>query len=164
MVDPIRIRGLAELRRRMAEIGRADNVRSAAMLALLARGVRIMNVAKLLVPVDQGTLRATGNVIPLLAVGQPEVLLSFGGPAAPYALVQHENLTFRHVVGGPKYLEAPVLAEGKGLLNDLRDQVRALLIGRQPKIIAAAKSIKRLRGKGRLSLATRRRRLLGLVG
>lgn len=57
------------------------------------------------VPVDEGTLRSTGRVDggtgPSVAA---RVELSFGGPAAPYALIQHENMQYRHKVGEPRYL------------------------------------------------------------
>ncbi len=57
------------------------------------------------VPVDQGTLRSTGRVDgPSAATGKPSVTLSFGGAAAPYALTQHENMSYRHTVGEPRYL------------------------------------------------------------
>ncbi len=53
------------------------------------------------VPVDTGTLRASGMV------EQPEPLvveLSFGSAAAPYALAQHEHLAYHHTVGEARYL------------------------------------------------------------
>ena len=55
------------------------------------------------VPVRKGTLRGTGRVEG--PTGEPpQVSLSFGGAAAPYALVQHEVLTFAHPVGEARYL------------------------------------------------------------
>lgn len=57
------------------------------------------------VPVDQGTLRSTGRVEgPVGPQDSPTVSLSFGGAAAPYALMQHEITTYRHTVGEPRYL------------------------------------------------------------
>ena len=54
------------------------------------------------VPVDTGTLRASGTV------EGPDnlnfVVLGFGGPAAPYALVQHERTDYSHTVGEARYL------------------------------------------------------------
>lgn len=53
------------------------------------------------VPVDTGALRSTGRVEgPAAGV----VTLSFGGPAAPYALVQHETIGLKHRVGEARYL------------------------------------------------------------
>ena len=57
------------------------------------------------VPVDTGILRATGRVDgPVQGPVGPRVTLSFGGAAAPYALVQHEVLKFKHTVGEARYL------------------------------------------------------------
>lgn len=52
------------------------------------------------VPVDTGTLRSTGRVVE----DGKDILLVFGGSAAPYALVQHERLDFQHTVGEARYL------------------------------------------------------------
>lgn len=54
------------------------------------------------VPVDEGTLRSTGQVIGPDAADT--VRLVFGGPAAPYAVVQHERLDFQHDKGEARYL------------------------------------------------------------
>lgn len=53
------------------------------------------------VPVDEGTLRSTGRVTGPVA---NRVRLSFGGAAAPYAVIQHEDLELSHRVGEPRYL------------------------------------------------------------
>ena len=53
------------------------------------------------VPVDKGTLRSTGRVEgPLNGM----VSLSFGGAAAGYALVQHEDMSLHHDIGEARYL------------------------------------------------------------
>jgi len=53
------------------------------------------------VPVDKGTLRSSGRVEgPAAGV----VSLSFGGATAPYALVQHEDVSLHHTVGEARYL------------------------------------------------------------
>lgn len=61
-----------------------------------------------------GTLRASG------AVGLPErigrlirIVLSYGGAAINYAIVQHERLDFFHTTGQAKFLES-VLNESRG--------------------------------------------------
>ncbi len=53
------------------------------------------------VPRDEGILAGTGKVT---GPSGGVVTLRFGGPAAPYAVVQHENLDFRHTVGEARYL------------------------------------------------------------
>lgn len=56
------------------------------------------------VPVETGVLRGTGIVTGPSGGANPEVALTFGGPAAPYALVQHEVTWFYHKVGESRYL------------------------------------------------------------
>lgn len=57
------------------------------------------------VPVDEGTLRDTGTVVgPTGTQASPQVELSFGDAATKYALIQHENMTFHHPIGEPRYL------------------------------------------------------------
>jgi hypothetical protein len=53
------------------------------------------------VPVDTGVLRSTGRVD---GPTGGKVTLSFGGAAAPYALVQHEDTTLHHTIGEARYL------------------------------------------------------------
>lgn len=53
------------------------------------------------VPVDEGVLRSTGRVT---GPEGNEVEWSYGGAAAPYAIVQHERLDFRHTVGEARWM------------------------------------------------------------
>ncbi len=87
----------------------------------LGRGVfveaqRIMTTSKRdFVPVDQGTLKASGHVDPPTVRSKTvEVVLGYGGAAAAYALVQHERTDFKHTVGQSKFLEKPVRAARSG--------------------------------------------------
>lgn len=86
--------------------------------ALRAEAEIEMTEAKRRTPVDTGTLRASGHVAgPKHSGRDTEVMLAFGGPAAPYALFVHENLDAHHPVGQAKFLEgtlhesAPYLAQ-----------------------------------------------------
>jgi len=76
------------------------------------------------VPVDTGALRASGYVAPpeLLPTGAT-IELGFGGPAAPYAVFVHEDLTKHHPVGQAKYLELPVRARLQGMPAVLAERV-----------------------------------------
>lgn len=56
------------------------------------------------VPVKTGNLRSTGRVSGPHGKKNPYVSLSFGGSAAPYALIQHEVLRFHHKLGEARYL------------------------------------------------------------
>jgi hypothetical protein len=61
-------------------------------------------------PVDTGALRSTGHVEPPVISGREiRVDLGFGGPAAPYAVIVHEDLDAHHPVGNAKYVERPLL-------------------------------------------------------
>jgi hypothetical protein len=78
---------------------------------------RVMSLSKSqYVPVDTGALRASGFVEGPDQTGT--VTLGFGGVAAPYAVIVHEDLQARHLVGGPKYLEQP-LKLSLGLTREL---------------------------------------------
>lgn len=78
------------------------------------------------VPVDTGALRASGQ-----AEGpRPDVtvLLSFGDSSAPYALRQHEDMTYHHTVGEPRYLVRAVdrwEPNGSAAIEGLRLQAEA---------------------------------------
>lgn len=77
------------------------------------------------VPVASGALRSTGMV------EQPEPLvaeLSFGGDAAPYALIQHENLAYHHDIGESRYLVRGVerwAVQGSGAMAALKANAAA---------------------------------------
>lgn len=84
--------------------------------ALYREGEAIMTESKKLCPVDLGNLRSTGHVTPPEEHGgHVTVTLGYGGPAAKYAVAQHERLDFKHTVGQAKYLEEPMLAASQGL-------------------------------------------------
>lgn len=79
--------------------------------ALLEEAEEVMREAKLLTPVDTGTLRASGHVqLPIFEENRVRVLLGFGGPAGSgegqgedvgYAFRVHENeLVFGTSPGG----------------------------------------------------------------
>lgn len=86
--------------------------------ALHREAERIMTLSKRdFVPVDLGTLRASGHVRPPETHGTVvSVTMGYGGAAKAYAVVQHERLDFRHPRGGQaKYLEAPVMQEARNV-------------------------------------------------
>lgn len=83
------------------------------------------------VPRDTGALAGTGRVTgPRKVPTGVAVELSFGGAAAPYALKQHEILTYRHKVGEARYLVRGLerwKAAGNAALNALRANYQAAL-------------------------------------
>lgn len=105
----VRLAGVPAFR----DILRRAAVNSGALAAagLWQEGLVIMNASQRQVPVRWGILRSTGTVhAPVKRGSGVEVLLTYGGPAAPYAWVQHEKLNLRHdAPTKAKYLEDPVL-------------------------------------------------------
>lgn len=103
--------------------------------ALYRRAEMIMTVSKRdFVPVDMGTLRASGHVSPPERRGREiSVTLAYGGAASAYALAVHEhpsrysppswkaakNVRFSPTGHGPKYLERPLMAAVGTLAADL---------------------------------------------
>jgi len=97
--------------------------------ALYLEGWKIMGNSKAsFVPVKSGVLRASG------LVQDPQkdhegvlIVLGYGGPAVPYAIVQHERLNYQHTVGQAKYLERPALARAAVLDKSVAARLRARL-------------------------------------
>jgi hypothetical protein len=56
---------------------------------------------------------------------QIQVRLVFGGPAAPYAAIVHENLTAHHPVGQAKYLESVALERRPGMGKEVAGFMKA---------------------------------------
>lgn len=75
--------------------------------ALRAEAEIEMTEAKRRTPVLTGALRASGVVQPV--EGQLAVTLTFGGPAAAYAIWVHENMEAFHRTGQAKFLESTLL-------------------------------------------------------
>lgn len=74
------------------------------------------------VPVKSGALRASGHV--QLPRPGPLILFGYGGPAVPYALIQHEA-HYQHPGGGQrKYLEIPVVAAIPGMPDRLAKDLK----------------------------------------
>jgi hypothetical protein len=108
---------LQQLLREYPDAGRAG---------LYAEAEVIMTRSKTeFVPVDDGILRSTGHVKPPVTEGnETTITLGFGGPAAPYAVVQHERLDYQHTVGQAKYLEQPAVEAARGLSARLAAFIR----------------------------------------
>jgi len=77
------------------------------------------------VPIDLGALKSSGHVKPVERSGKSlEVTLAYGGAAAPYAVVQHENPDFFHPNGKSwKYLEKPLNAAIPGMLDRIAGDI-----------------------------------------
>lgn len=101
----IRVKGLQATARKIEALARAGGEEAVSGLRVI--GEEIMTDVKASrpgagVPKDTGNLAASGRVTGPDRRGA--VRLSFGGAAAPYALRQHEELTYRHTLGEARYL------------------------------------------------------------
>lgn len=88
------------------------DVHNRAAAALYEVANEVMAESKRLVPVDTGALKGSGYVSePRVELGKVEVEIGYGGPAAAYAVRQHEDLSYAHPGGGQaKFLEQPLTA------------------------------------------------------
>lgn len=109
--------------------------------AMYAEATVILNESKKIVPVDTGNLRASGRVErPVTGKGRASVQITYGGVAAPYALIVHEvppnsggrwGTGMKHAAGKSyKYLEIPVMAHKDKFVDGVRDRVNDLIEGR----------------------------------
>lgn len=126
------LRGITDAQRQLA----AAMVSAPAGLGtgLYREAEAIMTISKSnYVPVATGALRESGFVHAVetpagvsvvggeTVVGfNTHVTMGYGGPAAPYALIVHEDLTKRHTVGQAKYLETPIKARLGGMVAILK--------------------------------------------
>ena len=78
--------------------------------------------AKARTPVDTGALRASGHVDGPDGGGRIRVV--FGGPAAPYAVKVHEDLSAYHAVGQAKFLESVLLESAPYLAQRIADRMK----------------------------------------
>lgn len=108
-VAEVTFEGQEEMNRKILDLANKFPLKVAK--ALFFEAELIMTTAKGIVPFDLGALKTSGHVDPpsVKPGDEIKVVLGFGGPAAPYALDQHENLTYEHSAGGqPKYLQRPM--------------------------------------------------------
>jgi hypothetical protein len=115
----VELRGHKALRRVFKKLGKDAEMEVGK--ALYKEGEQIMRQSKQdFVPVKSGALRSSGHV--QFPQPGPVVVLGFGGPAVPYAIVQHEG-EFQHTVGQRKYLEIPVQAAAPGMPYRVRKEL-----------------------------------------
>ena len=130
---PVKLEGIEDVKRILKNA--SPKIRIAVNQEIHKIATEILNESRALVPHDKGilsgsaTLRAGG-------AGSRTVMsqtIEYGGPAAPYALTQHENLYYFHPARarggsspgtpgetrGAKYLEWPVKRKRKTLVPRL---------------------------------------------
>lgn len=122
----VEVQGVDALIRRLKQL--EPEAQKATGAALYQEAEQIMTRSKSeFVPVQTGVLRGTGHVNePQIRGSSIEVTMGYGGPAAPYALKQHEDLTYHHDVGTNKYLEKPTLEAIRGMPGRLVERIRKI--------------------------------------
>ena len=82
-------------------------------------------------PVDVTTKRGGGSLRDSHETSAPywkgkflNVDIQVGGPAAPYAIVQHENIEFFHKVGQAKFLESTINESAPYLLARIAKRIQ----------------------------------------
>lgn len=110
-----------------------EKATKAASASLYQEAEKIMTDSKEnYVPVDTATLKGSGTVLlPEVKNRQVTVTMGYGGNAEDYALIQHENLEFKHPNGGQaKYLEIPFKkAVGEGMKNRIGEYIFSAIGG-----------------------------------
>lgn len=103
--------------------------RVAAQAAINKEALELLSDAKEIVPIDEGILRSTGRVRGIKRSGEAAAEVVFGGgPAADYAVVQHEDLDLQHAPGKkPKYLEGPALERLRGMAARIEKTMRSII-------------------------------------
>lgn len=122
----VKLTGMDDLRRALKRAGPLATEALAG--AAVTEQEKVITAAKRRTPVDTGTLRASGTVLPARVMGQTvEVIAGFGGPASEYAVFVHENLNASHPVGEAKFLERPFLEAAPNMPRNMADSVEAAL-------------------------------------
>ena len=95
----------------------------------------IFNESQKLVPVDTGALRASGFVhAPRNENNRTFVRVTYGGPAAHYALYVHENLYSTHTAPTQaKYLETPLYRQVPVLIKNLATRITHMMRNELPR-------------------------------
>jgi len=101
----------------------------ATVSALYREGQIVFAESQEEVPVDTGSLRASGHILPPVLFGnEAYVEIVYGGPAAPYAFFVHENLEAYHVPPTKaKFLEGPASRRTRALGNRIISEVEGIL-------------------------------------
>lgn len=88
-------------------------------------GEYVLQQAQQVVPIEEGTLSASGQVV----AGENEVAVGFGsGGAAAYAVRQHEDMSYQHDAGrSAKYLEKPAVDSADVGLELIQRRISAVL-------------------------------------
>lgn len=120
--------GLKDLHK-VAALG--PNVQKVIARTLYSEANAVLNESKKIVPVDLGTLKNSGKVKrPVVTPTTVSVDITYGGAAADYAFIVHEDPSARHAPGKTyKYLEIPFMARRDVFVRNMRGTLAAYLYG-----------------------------------
>lgn len=111
--------GVSQLMARLDEMSKAYPKELDA--ALYQEALAIFRKSQRIVPVDKGFLKGSGVIE---GPKNHEILIGYGGPAAPYALYVHEDPEAKHKSGKTyKFLEIPVMDAIAGMDVRIRDRL-----------------------------------------
>jgi hypothetical protein len=114
----MQIKGISEM---LSNIKNAQQKVANKVEAALYQEAQIeMTESKQRVPVDTGTLRASGHVEePVRSGERVSVSLVYGGAAEEYAIIVHEDMSAFHKEGQAKYLESVLNESAPHMLERL---------------------------------------------
>jgi len=124
----IQLDGMQNLERIAARGQKAQRILSRAMYS---EANTVLNQSKKIVPVDLGTLKNSGKVKkPVFKGSTIDVDITYGGAAADYAFIVHEDPNARHAPGKTyKYLEMPFMAHKPTFERNMRVKFIAWMLG-----------------------------------
>jgi hypothetical protein len=131
----IEVEGTERLQKIFARAAVDAGARKALEQSMFGFATKILNESKKMVPLDTGNLRNSGKVMdPKTSAGVIEVEVTYGGSAAPYAQIVHEDMTMDHSPanltavtkrprrGQAKYLEIPVRANAPEFARSIAER------------------------------------------
>ena len=123
-VPNVQLTGVAELRQALIQAG--SLAQEALAAAMVEEAEAVITAAKQQTPVDTGTLRGSGTVLPPeTSMTKVSVTLGFGGAAAGYVVPVHEGMGASHPVGNAKFLERPLMERAPKIPSNLAARVLA---------------------------------------
>ena len=122
MAMQFRVTGVDQMRRKMQQL--AAKFPDEAARALYQETEIEAAESKRRTPVDTGTLRGSIHVEGPHRSGRSiSTAIVAGGPAAPYALVVHEDLSAYHAVGEPKFIERTLMESAPHLADRIAKRI-----------------------------------------
>ncbi len=109
----VEFKGTEKVMKALQALG--ERAQKAMGAALYQEGNDILRAAKIITPVKTGVLKGSGFVgMPQYSGASVTVDIGFGGAASAYAVIQHEELDYKHTPPTQaKYLEQPFMAAAK---------------------------------------------------